>query len=135
MTQAGGVQDQGGTGGVELEKRVEDVEQGLMAMKNEFVRLSGEAVAADKRLKVLEESVRRHDESITQLKETTIKMESQYNNIISMLGTLDSKIFSLLRDSRKDSATERKFWMDLLKWVLAGTIFAIVSYMFVGGGS
>ncbi|WP_310549939.1 hypothetical protein [Paenibacillus glufosinatiresistens] len=116
-----------------MEKRIEQVELGLASMKNEFVRLSGEAIAADKRLKVLEESVRRHEESIAQLKEMTIKMESGFGEIKAMLGNLDTKIFSLLRDTRKDSLSERKFWMDLLKWVLAGTIFAIIGYIFVGG--
>lgn len=130
----GGAKQQGGAGGVELEKRIEDVEQGLSTMKNEFLRLSGEAVAADKRLKVLEESVGRHEQSLAQLKETTIEMKVQYTNIIGKIDSLDTRIFSLLRDGRKDSAAERKIWMDLVKWVLSGTIIAIIGYIFLGGG-
>ncbi|WP_151737326.1 hypothetical protein [Paenibacillus tengchongensis] len=125
---------QGGTGGVgELDKRIEDMEYGLNAMKNEFVRLSGEALAADKRLKVLEENVRRHEEGLTQLKETTIEMKVQYSSIIGKIDSLENKIFSLLQQTGKDSAAERKFWMDLLKYVLGGTIFVIIGYVFLGG--
>lgn len=131
----GGVYQQGVTGGVGLEKRIDDVEQGLASMKNEFLRLSGESLAADKRLKVLEENVRRHDESIIQLKETTIEMKVQYTSIIGKIDSLENKIFSLLQQNGKDSAAERKFWMDLLKYVLGGTIFVIIGYIFLGGGN
>ncbi|MBY0011512.1 hypothetical protein [Paenibacillus typhae] len=117
-----------------MEKRIEDVEKNLESMKNEFLRLSSESTVADKRLKVLEESVSRHEQSIIQLKETTIEMKVQYANIMGKIDSLDTKIFSLLRDGRKDSAAERKVWTDLLKWVLSGTIIAIVGYIFLGGG-
>lgn len=130
----GGANQQGGTGDVVLEKRIEDVEKGLENIKTEFLRLSGESTVADKRLKTLEESVNRHEQSIIQLKETTIEMKVQYANIMGKIDSLDTKIFSLLRDGRKDSAAERKVWTDLLKWVLSGTIIAIVGYIFLGGG-
>lgn len=130
----GGANQRGGAGGVVLEKRIEDVEKNLESMKNEFLRLSSESTVADKRLKVLEESVSRHEQSIIQLKETTIEMKVQYANIMGKIDSLDTKIFSLLRDGRKDSAAERKVWTDLLKWVLSGTIIAIVGYIFLGGG-
>lgn len=129
----GGVMQQGGTGGVELEKRIEDVEKGLESMKNEFLRLSGESTVADKRLKALEESVRRHDESLHQLKETTIEMKTQYTSIMGKIDNLETKIFNLLTQGTQASAVERKFWMDLLKYVLGGTIFVIIGYIFIGG--
>jgi chromosome segregation ATPase len=131
----GGANQQGGTGDVVLEKRIEDVEKSLESMKNEFLRLSGESTVADKRLKALEESVSRHEQNLAQLKETTIEMKVQYTNIIGKIDSLDTRIFSLLRDSRKENAVERKVWTDLLKWVLSGTIIAIVGYIFLGGGN
>lgn len=131
----GGAKQQGGTGGVTvMDKRMEDVERGLMSLSDQFARLSADSLVADKRLKALEESVSRHEQSLAQLKETTIEMKVQYTNILDKLNNLDTRIFSLLRDGNKNSAAERKVWMDMLKWVLSGTIIAIVGYLFLGGG-
>lgn len=117
-----------------MNQRLEEVEQQLVGLKGEFTRLAAEHVTAATKLKLLEENDHRHEENIKQIKESTIKMEIQFSAIMAKFDSLENKIFSLLQQSGKDSLTERKFWMDLLKYTLGGTIFVIIGYIFLGGG-
>lgn len=125
--------DTGGNGDVMPMQRLEDVEKGLAALSDEFARIHAENISTHTKIKLLEESDHRHEENIKQIKESTIKMEIQFSAIMGKFDSLENKIFSLLQQSGKDSAAERKFWMDMLKYILGGTIFAIVAYVFMGG--
>lgn len=129
----GGVQNRGGSGDVMPMQRLEDVEQQLQGLAAEFTRLSAENVTANTKLKLLEENDHRHEENIKQIKESTIEMKVQFNAIMGKFDQLENRIFMLLQQSGKDNQTERKFWMDLLKYVIGGTIFVIVGYIFIGG--
>ncbi|MDF9845476.1 putative nuclease with TOPRIM domain [Paenibacillus sp. PastF-1] len=129
----GGTQNRGGSGDVMPLQRLDDVEQQLQGLAAEFTRLSAENVTANTKLKLLEENDHRHEENIKQIKESTIEMKVQFNAIMGKFDQLENRIFMLLQQSGKDNQTERKFWMDLLKYVIGGTIFVIVGYIFIGG--
>lgn len=60
-------------------------------------------------------------------------MKIQFNEIMRRWDTLDSRVFQLLQQSQTDSKSERKVFIDLLKYVLSGTIFAIIAFLFKGG--
>lgn len=127
----GGAKQQGGTGGVvEVERRLEDVEQQLQGLSAEFARMAAENLTANTKLKLLEENDHRHEENIKQIKESTIKMEIQFSAIMAKFDSLESKIFSLLQQSTKDSRAERKLWMDMVKNIVLIAIGAAAGTQF-----
>jgi chromosome segregation ATPase len=129
----GGVNQGGGTGGVDLENRMEDVENRLSGMSDELMRFGAEHATFSTELRLLKEKQSRHEEDVKQIKESTIEMKIQFNEIMRRWDTLDSRVFQLLQQSQTDSKSERKVFIDLLKYVLAGTIFAIIAFLFKGG--
>jgi predicted nuclease with TOPRIM domain len=129
----GGTENRGGSEDVMPMQRLEEVEQQLQGLAAEFTRLAAENVTANSKLRVLEENDHRHEENIRQIKESTIEMKLQFNAIMGKFDQLENRIFMLLQQSGKESMAERKFWMDLLKYVLGGTIFVIIGYIFLGG--
>lgn len=82
----------------------------------------------------LEQSVKTCDEEIRQLKDFSRPMQIQYEQVMSKIDTLEMRLFLLLQQSQHDSVNERttnqKQWMQFLQFVLGGTIFAIVTYVF-----
>ncbi|ETT55438.1 hypothetical protein BSK66_32345 [Paenibacillus odorifer] len=129
----GGVNPGGGTGGVALENRMDDVENRLSGMSDELMRFGAEHATFSTELRLLKEKQSRHEEDVKQIKESTIEMKIQFNEIMRRWDTLDSRVFQLLQQSQTDSKSERKVFIDLLKYVLAGTIFAIIAFLFKGG--
>ncbi|MEK5178281.1 hypothetical protein [Paenibacillus odorifer] len=129
----GGVNPGGGTGGVTLENRMDDVENRLSGMSDELMRFGAEHATFSTELRLLKEKQSRHEEDVKQIKESTIEMKIQFNEIMRRWDTLDSRVFQLLQQSQTDSKSERKVFIDLLKYVLAGTIFAIIAFLFKGG--
>ncbi|MEK3750073.1 hypothetical protein NYE25_17780 [Paenibacillus sp. FSL E2-8871] len=129
----GGVNPEGGTGGAVLENRMEDVENRLSGMSDELMRFGAEHATFSTELRLLKEKQSRHEEDVKQIKESTIEMKIQFNEIMRRWDTLDSRVFQLLQQSQTDSKSERKVFVDLLKYVLAGTIFAIIVFLFKGG--
>ncbi|RUT36329.1 hypothetical protein EJP77_04915 [Paenibacillus zeisoli] len=127
----GKVDKEGGTKDVVIQ-RLEGVEKGLAALSNEFTRLAAESISTTTKIKLLEENDHRHDESINQIKESTIKMEIQFSAIMAKFDSLESKIFTLLQQAGKDSSAERKMWLDLLKYVIGITVGVMVANMFLG---
>lgn len=129
----GGVNSGGGTGGVALENRMDDVENRLSGMSDELMRFGAEHATFSTELRLLKEKQSRHEEDVKQIKESTIEMKIQFNEIMRRWDTLDSRVFQLLQQSQTDSKSERKVFIDLLKYVLVGTIFAIIAFLFKGG--
>lgn len=127
----GKVNKEGGTKDVVIQ-RLEGVEKGLAVLSNEFTRLAAESISTTTKIKLLEENDHRHDESINQIKESTIKMEIQFSAIMAKFDSLESKIFTLLQQAGKDSSAERKMWLDLLKYVIGITVGVMVANMFLG---
>ncbi|MNH43073.1 hypothetical protein D3C79_1048970 [compost metagenome] len=81
---------------------------------------------------LLEENDHRHDENIKHIKESTIKMEIQFSAIMAKFDSLENKIFSLLQQANKDSGSERKMWLDFVKYIIGITIGVIVANQFLG---
>lgn len=129
----GGGNQQGGVGGVTMENRLEDVEKRLMGMQDELLVFSQEHYNFTTELRLLKEKQSRHEEDVKQIKESTIEMKIQFNEIMRRWDTLDARMFQLLQQSQTDSKSERKVFIDLLKYVLAGTVFAIIAFLFKGG--
>lgn len=129
----GGANPGGGTGGVALENRIEDVENRLSGMSDELMRFGAEHATFSTELRLLKKKQSRHEEDVKQIKESTIEMKIQFNEIMRRWDTLDSRVFQLLQQTQTDSKSERKVFIDLLKYVLAGTIFAIIAFLFKGG--
>ncbi|WP_410512040.1 hypothetical protein PaeBR_18650 [Paenibacillus sp. BR2-3] len=132
MTADGGAYQRGGSDDVVPIQRLEDVEQQLIGLKTEFTRMAAENVTANTKLRLLEENDHRHDENIKQIKESTIKMEIQFSAIMAKFDSLETKIFSLLQQANKDSGTERKMWLDFVKYIIGITIGVIVANQFIG---
>lgn len=129
---SGGTEQQGGTDDVLPLQRLEEVEHSLSNLSGEFARLAAENVTYNTKLKLLEENDHRHEENIKQIKESTIKMEIQFSAIMAKFDSLESKIFSLLQQANKDSGSERKAWMDMIKYIIGITIGVIVANQFLG---
>jgi chromosome segregation ATPase len=130
----GGGNQQGGAGGVAtMENRLEDVEKRLVGMQDELLVFSQEHYNFTTELRLLKEKQSRHEEDVKQIKESTIEMKIQFNEIMRRWDTLDARMFQLLQQSQTDSKSERKVFVDLLKYVLAGTVFAIIAFLFKGG--
>ncbi|WP_342440026.1 hypothetical protein NSS79_15470 [Paenibacillus sp. FSL L8-0436] len=113
-------------------QRLEEVERSLTNLSGEFARLAAENVTYSNKLLFLEENDHRHDENIKHIKESTIKMEIQFSAIMGKFDSLENKIFSLLQQANKDSGSERKMWLDFVKYIIGITIGVIVANQFLG---
>ncbi|WP_433943594.1 hypothetical protein [Paenibacillus sp. SN-8-1] len=122
----------------ELRTKTDELTQQLSAFSAEFARLSAAAVADDARMRLLEETQRRHDDDIREIKVATGAMKEHYTQILGRFDSLETKLFTLLQQSQIDSVKERtasqKAWLAFVRYVLGGTIIAIVAYIFAKGG-
>lgn len=128
----GGADVRGGVEDVMPLQRLEEVEVGLSTLSSEFARMAAENVTANTKLRLLEENDHRHDESIKEIKSSTIKMEIQFSAIMAKFDSLESKIFSLLQQANKDSGAERKLWMDMIKYIVLIALGAAAGNQFLG---
>lgn len=122
----------------DTQERLDDVAHQLSGLSSEFARLSASAIADEARFRLVEQTLDRHDEEIRTLKDSTRLMQIQFEQVMGKIDTLEMKLFSWLQQSQQDSSKERtasqKQWMQFLQFVLAGTIVAIVTYVFTIGG-
>ncbi|MGN7169254.1 hypothetical protein ACTHSJ_25655 [Paenibacillus cellulositrophicus] len=121
----------------ELRSRQDELNQQLQNLSGEFSRLTAAAVADEARFKLIEQTTNRHEEEIRQLKDSTRLMQVQFEQVMGKIDNLELKLFTWLQQSQQDSAKERtasqKQWMQLLTFVLGGTVMAIVTYVFTKG--
>ena len=121
----------------QLRSKQEELTQHLQNLSGEFARLSAEAVAAEQRFKLIEQTADRHDDEIRQLKDSTRLMQIQFEQVMGKIDTLEMKLFNWLQQTQKENAKERtasqKQWMQFLQFVLGGTIIAIVTFIFAKG--
>ena len=129
----GGVKPGGDVDVASIEYHLEDIESKLVVIQDEMLRFGTEHLGFSSELQLLKEKQSRHEEDVKQIKQSTIEMKIQFNEIMRRWDTLDSRVFQLLQQSQTDSKSERKVFIDLLKYVLAGTIFAIIAFLFKGG--
>ncbi|MEK4239730.1 hypothetical protein [Paenibacillus sp. FSL H7-0714] len=133
MTIAGANTGGGDAEAAPIAYRVEEVENRITVIQDELLRFETEYLSFNSELSLLKEKQSRHEEDVKQIKQSTIEMKIQFNEIMRRWDTLDSRVFQLLQQSQTDSKSERKVFVDLLKYVLAGTIFAIIAFLFKGG--
>lgn len=128
-----GGEQQGGNGDVTLENRMEDVETRLNGMSDELLRFGAEHLTFTVELKLLKERQSRQEDDVRQIKESTAEMKVQFNEIMRRWDILDERMFKIYESSQLSSTAERKVYIDLLKYVLGGTVFAIIAFLFKGG--
>ncbi|QSF44584.1 hypothetical protein [Paenibacillus tianjinensis] len=115
-------------------QKSQTMEDQLQKLTEAFTKLSAENMSSDTKFKLLEENVNRQEDHIKRITESISEMKRQFNIITGKFNQIENRIFMLLQQSGKENQAERKFWMDLLKYVLGGTIFVIIGYIFIGGG-
>lgn len=115
-------------------QKSQTVEDQVGKLTEAFAKLSAENVTSNTKLKQLEENFNRQEDHLKRINESISEMKLQFNAITGKFNQIENRIFLLLQQSGKDNQAERKFWMDLLKYVLGGTIFVIIGYIFIGGG-
>lgn len=126
-------------------ERLRQVEDQISAFQGEMLKTSQEYLATQARIELLEKNSERHAEELRELKELSRSLQQQYDRLGEKIDKLESKLFSwmqqmqrdnaeLIKSAQKDGAEERqstlKSWMTFLQFVLGGTIFIIVAYVF-----
>ncbi|GBF75756.1 hypothetical protein PA598K_04187 [Paenibacillus sp. 598K] len=126
-------------------KRLQRVEQQIAEVQSEMLRSAQEYLAVQARIELLEKSIERHDEELRELKELSRSLQQQYDRFGEKIDKLESKLFSWMQQLQRDNAelikaaqtegalerqTTLKSWMTFLQYVLGGTIFIIVAYVF-----
>lgn len=131
---------EGGAGGVTVENRLEDVENRLAGMQNELLQFSVESMQFREKqqlfqaeLKVLAERQSKQEDDVRQIKDAANRMEVHFNEVMRRWDKLDERVFEMYQQQQTDNKSERKVMIDLLKFVLGGTVFAIIAFLFKGG--
>lgn len=118
----------------ELQDRLDAVEKQISGLQGEMLASTKEALSYAERFKLLEETNRRHEDDLRELKEATRGMQRQFELVLGKIDSLENKLFTWMQQLNKDSTKERqstqKEWMRFLQIVLGGTIFIIVAYVF-----
>lgn len=126
-------------------------------LKGQVQRLNAENIEIKRRLEKLEDADERHEEDIRELYKAQEGTKVYVTQILSSIQQLETKLFGLVSQlttsqdkarteaaaaAEKDREAERKersktaqLWIDFAKFVIAGTVGAIVLYLFqLGGG-
>lgn len=140
----------GGGEGMELisqdtAEKLQSMETQLQQYQAEMLKASTEALAVQARIELLEKNSARHTEELRELKELSRSLQQQYDRLGEKIDKLEGKLFSwmqqmqrdnaeLIKSAQTEGALERqsnlKSWMTMLQYVLGGTIFIIVAYVF-----
>lgn len=103
-------------------------------MQGELLQSAAEGLSTIEKIKLLEASYGRHEEDLRGLKDATRGMQKQFDQVMTKIDTLETKLFTWMQQLNKESSKERqstqKEWMRFLQIVLGGTIFIIVAYVF-----
>lgn len=128
-----------------LAERLQSVEEQLRGMQGELLQAAANYLIVSDKLIVIEKSVDRHAEEMRELKELANGLQKQYDRFGEKIDKLESKLFSWMQQLQRDNAelikaaqtegalerqTTLKSWMTFLQYVLGGTIFIIVAYVF-----
>ena len=129
----------------ETQDRLDQVELQLRGMQGELLQHSTATMEYMQRIKLLEETDKRREEDIRELKEATRGMWKQFDTLINRFDNLEAKFFAWMQQMQKDNTaliqaaqqdgskerqSSQKEWMRFLQIVLAGTMFLIVAYIF-----
>lgn len=124
---------EGGNGGVGLENRMEDAENRIAAMADELLRVNTQTVHINAKIELLEARQSKQEDDVRQIKEAAHKMEITFNEVMRRWDKTDERIYEMYKSSQTDNKADKKILYDLFKFVLTGTIIAIVAFLFKGG--
>lgn len=79
----------------------------------------------------LKDTDKKHSEDITELREGQAESRLFQKLILEQLAEIKAMIAQ--KKSEKTPQSPNKEWIDLVKWVLGGTIIAIVAWMVASG--
>ena len=126
-------------------ERLRKVEEHIQAVQAEMLRAAQEYLAVQARIELVEKAGARHEKELRELKEISRSLQQQYDRFGEKIDKLESKLFSWMQQLQRDNAelikaaqtegalerqTTLKSWMTFLQYVLGGTIFIIVAYVF-----
>lgn len=128
--------------------RLDDMEQQLKGMSGELLRINAETLKHQQQLKILDENDKRHQEELRSLYATQHVIKELVSNLGNQFSVFQSEVFKLLQQAQSESSkllqmaqsegtnerkNNQKEWMSFLKYVLGGTVLAIVGYIFGKG--
>lgn len=110
-------------------------------MEKELAQVFAENIDIKRRLDNLETADKRHEEDIRELYKAQEGTKVYVTQILNTIQQLETKLFSLVtnlsqnsQNNAKESIKERtktqELWHSTFKYVIAGTIGAIVLYLF-----
>lgn len=115
----------------ELAKRQEEMEQGIQALSNEFLKITENAYADQQRFNLIEQQTERFEAEIRELKDSTRVMQRLFDQLGNKIDSLDTRLFTWLQKTQTDSGKERmstqKMWITFAQYIIGGTVFAIVA--------
>ncbi|WP_020620251.1 hypothetical protein [Paenibacillus daejeonensis] len=126
-------------------ERLQKVEEHIQAVQAEMLRAAQEYLTVQARIELIEKAGARHEKELRELKEISRSLQQQYDRFGEKIDKLESKLFSWMQQLQRDNAelikaaqtegalerqTTLKSWMTFLQYVLGGTIFIIVAYVF-----
>lgn len=129
----------------QLREQQEENMRMIQALSAEFTRLAAQTLADEARFNLIEQNQKRHEEEIHELKDSARQNKLQYDQVIGKIDMMELKLFNWLQQLQQDNmkiqqanAKERTAstnqWIKFSMFVLGGTIFAIVTALFMKGG-
>lgn len=79
----------------------------------------------------LQRNERKHTDDITNLKEN--QAETRIMQKMTLEQVAEIKMIITKQNEENKNHSPNKEWVELIKWILAGTILAIVTWMIKGG--
>ena len=112
---------------------------------DDIKKLKVEFEEVKKNMQKLEGVTERQEKDINELKTNHAETRIYVKQILDSIDKLENKIFTYVGQitaakekdeeaDRKDRQTDTDRWIGLIKWILGGTIIAIVAYLFGSGG-
>lgn len=81
-------------------------------------------------VKDLQKNERKHTDDITNLKESQAETRIMQKMTLEQVAEIKMLV---TRQNEQNKNSPNREWLDLIKWILAGTIIAIVTWMVKGG--
>lgn len=133
---------------ITIEKLREQQEENMRQLQNlssEFTRLAAQTLADEARFNLIEQNQKRHDEEIHELKDAARQNKLQYEQVMGKIDMMELKLFNWLqqlqqdntkiqRENAKERTASNNQWIKFAMFIIGGTIFSIVTAVFMKGG-
>ncbi|MFS0727046.1 hypothetical protein ABC336_24745 [Paenibacillus sp. 1P07SE] len=126
-------------------EQLQSMEEQLRGMQGELLQAAANYLVVSDKLQLVEEKTVRNTEELRELMSLANDLQKQYDRFGEKIDKLENKLFSWMQQMQRDNAelikaaqtegalerqTTLKSWMTFLQYVLGGTIFIIVAYVF-----